>query len=450
MLMLPQLCNRSRGSRLLFLIRPGLSTRISRPLLPVILLGLSVCPKATQAATTTAASCSQSDVQNAINSSANGDTILVPGGTCSWGTGVTIANTQGITLNGQGTTTITSTGALDVEATTSSATRVTGFTFTGIGTSNGGDIYINSNSGPVRIDDNTFTNSGLSVFLSIVTAVSSGAYVGTVLIDHNTFNGGPGSETIHNLAYGATNAAGWTNNVTPGGPNQVYVETNTFNNLGTSAICSAIESAYGARTVFRYNSLNYCQVDQHGTAGMIGARWWEFYDNTFYPMGQNQCCYADLRAGSGVFFNNHVSGTSSGGGSIDLREEDTGTWPLSYQIGSGINGGTDGHNSCAGGTLNSAPAYVWGNDSSMSIYSMTPTVVVLNRDYFTPSSQPASMNWQEQSGDTCSTTYAYSPFTYPYPLNSNGLPNPVGGASTPPPSAPPLPAPPTGLSVTVQ
>jgi IPT/TIG domain len=395
------------------------------------LIALLLCAFNTSAMTYTSPTCNQSDVQNTINMASNGDTVLVTGGTCSWGAGVTIANTQGITLNGQGTTTITSVGALDVEATTSTGTRVTGFTFTGIGTDNGGDIYINSNTGPVRIDDNTFTNSGLSVFLSIVTATSSGPYVGTVLIDHNNFNGGPASEMIHNLAYGASNAAGWTNNVTPGGSAQVYVETNTFNNLGTSAICSAIESAYGARTVFRYNTLNYCQVDQHGTAGMIGARWWEFYDNTFFPMGLNQCCYADLRAGSGVFYDNHVSGTNMVMGSIDLREEDTGTWPLAYQVGSGINGGTDGHNSCAGGTLNSAPAYVWGNDAAMSIYSMTPTIVMLGRDYFTPASQPATINWQEQSGDTCSTTYVYAPFTYPYPLTANGLPNPSGGGGAP-------------------
>jgi hypothetical protein len=44
---------------------------------------------------------------------------------------------------------------------------------------------------------------------------------------------------------------------------------------------SAVQSYNGARTVFRHNSLDFSQVDQHGTNGNIGARWWEIYDNTF-------------------------------------------------------------------------------------------------------------------------------------------------------------------------
>jgi hypothetical protein len=60
-----------------------------------------------------------------------------------------------------------------------------------------------------------------------------------------------------------------------------------------------MQSYYGARTVFRHNYLHMSHVDQHGTGGMIGARWWEVYENTFYVVQNgNQSEYIMMRAGS--------------------------------------------------------------------------------------------------------------------------------------------------------
>ncbi len=135
-----------------------------------------------------------------------------------------------------------------------------------------------------------------------------------------------------------------------------------------------------------------------------------------------KCCYMALRAGSGVVFNNASTGNNLvSDADIDLYEEDTGTWPLAYQVGSGINGYTDGHNSCAGGTLNNSPTYLWNNTDPqttggvMTTDSQTPTIVELNRDYFVSGTQPGSLLRQQQTGDTCSTKYNYAPYTYPYP-----------------------------------
>ena len=116
----------------------------------------------------------------------------------------------------------------------------------------------------------------------------------------------------------------------------VYIETNTFtfNATGNPAYfwgTSAVQSYYGARTVFRYNTLNNAQVDQHGTCGSIGARWWEIYNNTFnVVVNGNQSTYMALRDGAGVVFNNHVSDpqNNGGAGSIELTEDCTsGTYP---------------------------------------------------------------------------------------------------------------------------
>ena len=398
--------------------------------------------------TVTAASCSLSDVQTAVNSSANGGTVLVPTATScpggvSWGGGtLNISNAHGITLNGQG---MTETGSSHISfvANATSTTRVTGFTFIGIWACCGNWAIRadgSTSTTPFRIDHNTITGSPGTGSQTLVEFDDNAPGV----FDHNTLSAPDNSEIIHNFGMGSSSNAGWQDDIVPGGSNMVFIETNTISNNTSSSNfngCSAVQSYYGARTVIRYNTIYFCQVDQHGTAGNIGARWWEIYQNTFQlpSGGGNQCCYTQLRDGSGVVFSNHkTGGTNTGGGAIQICAAECGTalspWPVAWQVGSGINGYTNGHNSCANGTLNSAPAWAWGNDSSMPV-SGDGTNVQLNRDFFVSASQPASMNWQEQSGDTCSTTYTYTPYTYPHPL--------TGTTSS-------GPAPPLGLTVSVQ
>src|SRR5690349_21365027 len=56
--------------------------------------------------TYTAASCNRSDVNAVINgpthTAVNGDTIIIPAGTCTWTSGITV-NGVGIDITGQGT-----------------------------------------------------------------------------------------------------------------------------------------------------------------------------------------------------------------------------------------------------------------------------------------------------------------------------------------------------------
>ena len=399
-----------------------------------------------QAATVTAASCSSSAVQAAVNSANSGDTVLVPGGSCTYTTAVTV--TAAITINGQGTTTITTAAqnAFSITPTASAATRFTGFTLVTSGVVNDSQSPIKTHGStstfPFRIDHNTFSCADSSTFIS-----TDGNAPG--LIDHNTFTAGASAEMIHNLGVGAGNNAGWQDSVTPGSFNMLYLEGNTFTFAATGNPAyfwgtAAIQSYYGARTVVRYNTMNMVHVDQHGTAGAVGARWWEIYDNTFNTnvADASQGDYLHLRGGSGIVYNNHHVGTNLVTGGINLEEEDTGTWPLAYQVGSGINGNTNGHSTCAG-PVNSNPAYFWGNDADMPV-GVDEGGIQLNRDYFVSPSQPGSLLRQEVSGDTCSTTYAYTAFTYPYPLDANGLPSPNGSGSSSAPS------PPTNLAATVQ
>ena len=59
--------------------------------------------------TVTASSCSVSDVQAAINTANNGDTVIIPNGSCTWSSGITFS--VQITLQGASTTGVTITDA---------------------------------------------------------------------------------------------------------------------------------------------------------------------------------------------------------------------------------------------------------------------------------------------------------------------------------------------------
>jgi hypothetical protein len=349
--------------------------------------------------TVTAATCSAADVTTAINSANEGDTVKVPGPcSVSWGgaPGVTISG-KGIILDGGGNVTLTASYSISMKSTVTASTRVTGFIFTNGGTINNGDITATGgkNNQPYRIDHNTFTGASPTV----IAAYSNGPG----LVDHNTFTGGGASEMIHNFAQGATDASGWTDDIIPGSPYALYIEDNTFTNSACTSNCSftgtsAVQSYYGARTVFRHNTLTMTQVDQHGTAGNIGARWWEIYENTFNIVsGGNQSAYMDLRAGSGLVFNNHKTGsTNLGAGNVLLREEDSG-YPALYQIGRGIN-------------QDYSPSYVWGNDAALNIIAGSPTMVRCQ----TASDNGVASGLQ----GTCPTTFVYTPYTYPHPLQT--------------------------------
>ena len=392
--------------------------------------------------TWTAASAAASDVQACVSAASNGDTILVPAGTISYGTAVNIPSTVCVTINGNSAVTITNAPAFVINQGGSCASRVTGFTFTGAsGNAPNTDIVVYTGAHAGRIDHNTFTAAGTNIFIEVIGIGQP------FLIDHNTLNCGyqPGSacEAIHNEGATCCSESGWTNDVTPGGPNMVFIEDNTFNDTSGNGgnVISALESFYGAQTVFRHNTLNYStQVDQHGTASYVGARWWEIYDNQFNSNGYNQCCFITVRGGTGVIWGNTTDGTSTSSSAaqfINLYNENgsNGSWPNEWQIGSGINGDTNGHNSCGG--LNSSPAYVWGNSASLPVSSAggVSGTVQLNRDYFVSSTQPGSMHVWETSSQNCSTTYNYVPYTYPHPLQG------TQGSTV---------APPSNLSATVQ
>lgn len=383
---------------------------------------------AAQAATLPTNGCTPAAMQSVINAASNGDTVKMTdvGGVTpcitTWSTGF-ISTSKGITLNGNGSTITRISGSSSPLFTiTASSTmfRLTNFNFVQTaGTGGGADTTNNvltitgtPSSAKFRIDHSTMTGSASPTIFMVIRAWG--------VLDNNTLSAPNNSEMIHIKGPPGS----WTDSVVPGSQDAVYLETNVFTNNGTGNASSSAQLYDGARMVYRHNTMNNTQVDVHGTAGQTGGRWFEIYENDFInpPGPKASDKFADLRAGSGVVFNNRLI---AGGEEIFFREEDGGTWPVAYQIGSGSNGGTDGHSTCAGarGTLanpsNTAPVYVWNNQMPTRIHSTsTSGTLVEGRDFIVSASQPSVLFQANASADTCSHSYSYAPLAYPHPLTT--------------------------------
>jgi hypothetical protein len=253
-----------------------------------------------RATTYTAASPSSADVQNAINSAHDGDTVLVPQGSATWTTTVTV--TPAITLEGAGigNTVISSSlgPGLDVESDNKGEVRVTGFTFNGRGAETFGPVNLTGNE--VRMDDCLFTDCGLFC------AISSDGFG---VIDHCTFDESDAGLYMQNPSYGGASYGdgSWAAPDNWGTTNFMYIENCVFNGVGQ---VGAMDGCAGARWVFRHNTVNDDILVAHGadsTGRNQGTRAVEVYDNTFICPGGYAETF-ELRSGSAVIYSNTCTG----------------------------------------------------------------------------------------------------------------------------------------------
>jgi hypothetical protein len=402
------------------------------------LLGVTLCTPAL-AATITINCGSAATVQTALSAASSGDTVQCTGS--GWTGTVNIPSGKDITLDGAG---VSVSGGLKIPSSATSQARVTNFTFTSTTryaiTSDKG--YTNK---PWRFDHNTFTSGAAAVM---------GLGSGPGLIDHLTANSiGTIQQTIEPDFEGADSTLGWTTPHAPGSPNAIYIEDSSFKHAGSIWDAGNVtQSQYGARVVYRYNTVDAVQIEFHGGPGSIGGRWWEIYKNSFLNGGS--IC---LRAGSGLVFNNTGSMTY-----FVMLEEDSG-YPALYQIGRGQNQAL-------------VPAYAWSNPRQPDINgggncsAAAANMVQFNRDVYSDNGSctaggscttgvgqgttlpttcttgtgfwktDAGGNWDTTHGGAndgalyqCSSTNTwtlyYTPYTYPHPLQS-------GGGSSGIPSAP--------------
>jgi hypothetical protein len=365
------------------------------------------------AATFNAASCSQSAVQAAINSASNGDMVFVPAGNCTWTANVNIGS-KAITLQGAGVgqTNITNglsksqNSILNFTQHATISTRITGFSFLGMGYSHRAiNCQGSYTSAPMRIDHNSFyTTSGDGTGGTVEVDI----YSCRGLIDNNEFTAPNNAEMIHHYGDGTS---GWKTTVVPGSTNALYVENNTFSSANKSTANSSLQNYDGSIVVARYNTIHSSQLDVHGCCSPIGGRWSEFYGNTFINDSPGIDKTFDFRSGGGVVFNNTQSGPTQGS-SITFRCD---TSP--GKVGLGYN-----YNSYS-------PVYVWGNTNMSVNTGLNNSGCSSGTNWIVSNTQPTTMKILQTSADTTNTTYSYTPFIYPYPLNANGMPNPTGSSS---------------------
>jgi hypothetical protein len=290
-------------------------------LLPFTLVGpVSLVNDAAGTTVIQAKSCEEGAVQNAVDSARNGDVVAVPAGHCTWT--ATVRVTAGITLKGAGadqTIVVDETpgDVVDLNTAGGRSYRVTGFTFRrGHAAKTRFDariIHVNGETTSFRIDNNTFDLSERDK-----PAARSIHIQGSVLgvIDHNRFLSAGGSRgTIyvqHPRWGGGNNSFGdgsWADESHWGTGRFVFIEDNTFR-APEGRNMFTMDSDHGGRFVFRHNTIVNGNVPTHGTetgGRSRGSRAVEIYRNraTHSP---SFAVFVRLRAGTGLIFDNNVSG----------------------------------------------------------------------------------------------------------------------------------------------
>jgi len=282
------------------------------------------------AATIDAKTCSQTDVQAAIDSASDGDTVVVPAGNCTWMTPVKIGKTiwtkpvtyesKQVTVRGAGINkTIVTIGdvntpnntAFSIKTVEGKGVRITGFTFSlGVPTTDKNNktlIGLTGTSKKWRIDHNRFEHyPGRAIVI--------GGYTFGV-IDHNTFyKGGSAIYISHSAWNGKKFGDGsWNSPLALGTEKAVYIEDNVFE----TADRTSVDAGSGARYVFRYNTSNKTVIN-HGTetSGRYRSAFsFEVYNNTFTNT-EHWWSVMHFRGGTGVIFNNTARGYGWGNGEM--------------------------------------------------------------------------------------------------------------------------------------
>jgi hypothetical protein len=368
-----------------------------------------------QAATRTAKSCSQQDVQAAIDAAQDGDTVVVPAGTSEYkmvaqGVHALAVKNKGIALIGAGIgRTILkdntfdpknpwSGGLLHAEGPAGKALRISGFTFDGTGIKDAGKpaiININGSYAELRIDHCQFLNVNGAI-------KTDGLMRG--LVDHCRY------ELMEDHALGnpvfcwmkGNGAAAWKTPVRLGSADAIYIEDChiEFHNPKSND-SPALPTMDGARAVFRHNTvydgfLEFFGVDStpRGTASF------EVYGNTF----TGKCfCAIGLKGGTGVVFNNTIRGDFQKQ-PIWATEHRAGgprqSYPAMDQIGRGRDAGAD-----AVQPQPLEPVYAWNNK-----YNGEPCELKVRRFY------PREEEYIQEGRDFFNAPKpGYTPLPYPHP-----------------------------------
>jgi hypothetical protein len=313
--------------------------KITRVIRVGLLVFLFYCPSVIRAqGTYTAASCNESDVNAVINgpthTAVSGDTINIPGGSCTWLSNLPVS--VGITLAGPGASSLTigdgyaasNSGLIRVSLPSGQTFRITGFTLnptSGVVTQTviGVAGTCSSTSCPNLIVDHMAT-SGFT-FSSLTSAFIGTDNVFGVIYQNNFNIDFQTAIKVGNSAYLGVGAYGdnsWAQPEAYGTANALFIENNTFTNPGT-AVANVMDCApAGCRWVFRFNSVTNGNVGGHGTDStgrsrserMVDTNNNQFIDDA--SKGLTWPLVVHYRGGTGVVWGNtlsEINGTANPG-----------------------------------------------------------------------------------------------------------------------------------------
>jgi hypothetical protein len=386
--------------------------------LALVLLWISSAAAATHYSPT----CSQSDVQAAIDKAATGDVIILPQGSCTWATTVTVPSTKTLTLAGAGmdkTIIIKSPAGGDILNLSQSGSRVTGLQFNDGTVLFAGDVWRIDHCKFIKISTGT---TGVSVRGNREQLHPTG------LVDNCVFQN---SSILVAGWIGLMSNALWAQPLNLGsGDNVVYIEDNSFTH---TVFGHAVDANYGGRYVFRYNTLNDVYIEAHSvqSSNNRGAQKWEIYNNTINQINRVMWTPFFLRAGTGVVFNNTLTGTwtlpaitvdnvrsydatrtldqgwCNGNSKWDGNQPNLQGYPCRDQIGRSTDQGpwTDWKTGATGPPQQLVPAYAWNNKYGTQKFGFitkrdarNPIHIVEGRDFVNNTVKPG-----------------YVPYTYPHP-----------------------------------
>lgn len=249
--------------------------------------------------TYTAGALDYASVQAAINSGANGDTVLLPAGNGVWTSSIGI--NSNITLKGAGVgqTVINLSGNIGVGCYMTVSQGTVGWM--SIVSNTSGPAVFNITNAGFRLTNIDYNASGSAGYFATMGPVASG------LIDHcSIYSGAGNSEFI--FVRGATNA--WQTPSRCGTPTGVFIENCAFD--GPGYVCDANSNAV---VIIRYCTISgNMKVDGHGFASNAspprGVRSLEVYGNSWV----NATYAAQIRGGAGYVFNNSVTGAGGAAG----------------------------------------------------------------------------------------------------------------------------------------
>jgi hypothetical protein len=245
-----------------------------------------------QGAIFNAMSCSEKDVNEAINSVSQGDTVVVPEGKCEWSAGVDVPD--GVTLQGAGIGKTVISSSSFITTSLGNKSRISELEFT-----NG-------------LAMGKCTQGWVADFCKFSAAVydSNGQGIGgTSCSEHPT--GVYHKCTIEHIRFRVRGTAvgtkDWYTNYPPlGGTDHViYWEGCTFNSYGDYT--NGIDSNYGGAKVIRFCTISNQPMGSHGgrAPDARGTVRHSMYRNTFYFSHPDTPKYAWwFRGGSGMFFDN--------------------------------------------------------------------------------------------------------------------------------------------------